>query len=460
MSKSGAEYPYGIETKAASQVQRSNLERRFYLSVRNKFIISTLVSILWFAVSLWLAQPWIHELSGVVGYFIAYPVVLLIALVPGFLNAHILTSVLLDSPRPLSSATMANSEAFPPISVLIAAYNEEDNLPETIMSIAEQDYPASVEIIVVDDGSTDETVSVLRALRMPNLTVIQANHAGKAGALTAGLRAVTRDITVCIDADTFLHRQALKRIITRMITDPDHTAAVAGCVLVRNSRSSLMTRLQEWDYFIGISSAKRQQALYQGTLVAQGAFSAFRTAALRRCQGWPSVIGEDIVLTWKLLSKGYRVGYEATALGFTKAPQGVVAFWRQRQRWARGMIEGLKRYGSLAWQGNLTGFFVGVDFVIPVIDLFYSIVFLPGIFLALTGRYYIVGPMTLLVIPLAFLIVLLMFQKQKRVFSELNLKVRQNSLGFIVFMLLYQPLMSPICLTGYLKELAGVRKRW
>jgi len=124
------------------------------------------------------------------------------------------------------------------------------------------------------------------------------------------------------------------------------------------------------------------------------------------------------------------------------------------------MIEGLKRYGSLVWKGNLTGFFVGVDFVIPLIDLFYSIVFLPGIVLALTGRYYIVGPITLLVIPLAFLIVVVMFHKQRQVFEELNLKVRRNSFGFLFFMLLYQPLMSPICLTGYLKELAGARKRW
>jgi poly-beta-1,6-N-acetyl-D-glucosamine synthase len=433
---------------------------RFYVTVRHKFVIATTFALGWFLVSLWLAQPWIQELSEVVGPLFAYPTVLLIALVPGFLNAHILMSVLLDNPPPLPKAIMDNPKAFPPISILIAAYNEEENLPETLISVANQDYPAPVEIIVADDGSTDETVSILKALRMPNLTVLQVEHGGKAVALTAGLRAVTHEITVCIDADTYLQPQALKRIVARLLTDPMHTAAVAGCVLVRNSRASVMTRLQEWDYFLGISSAKRQQALYQGTLVAQGAFSAFKTAALRQCDGWPTVIGEDIVLTWKLLSKGYRVGYEATALCFTNAPTGLRGFWRQRQRWARGMIEGLKRYGRLAWQGNLTGFFVGVDFVIPVIDLFYSVVFLPGIILALTGRYYIVGPMTLLVIPIAFLIVVLMMHKQKQVFQELNLKVRRNGFGFFFFMIFYQPLMSPVCLTGYLKEIAGARKRW
>ena len=273
---------------------------------------------------------------------------------------------------------MENPKSFPAVTVLIAAYNEQENLPETLTAIAKQQYPGAIEIVVVDDGSTDDTVSVLKALHIPNLAVVQVNHGGKAAALTAGLRAVNSDITVCIDADTLLHREALKRIVARMVTDPEQTAAVAGCVLVRNSRANLIARLQEWDYFIGISSAKRQQALYQGTLVAQGSFSAFRTSALRQCQGWPQVIGEDIVLTWKLLSKGYRVGYEATAVGFTKAPTTIKGFWRQRQRWARGMMEGLKRYGNLVCQGNLTAFFVGVDFVVPVLDFCYSLVFSRG----------------------------------------------------------------------------------
>jgi biofilm PGA synthesis N-glycosyltransferase PgaC len=450
MSKSGA--AYGLEKR--------QLESRFYLTVRQKFILSTSVAVLWLAISIWLAQPWIEELAAAAGYFVAYPIVFVIALIPGFLNAHILMSVLLDNPPALPRQMMENPKSFPPVTVLIAAYNEQENLPETLMAIAKQQYPSPIEIVVVDDGSTDDTVAVLKALHLPNLAVVQVNHGGKAAALTAGLRAVTSDITVCIDADTLLHREALKRIVARMVSDPEQTAAVAGCVLVRNSRANLIARLQEWDYFIGISSAKRQQALYQGTLVAQGSFSAFRTSALRQCQGWPQVIGEDIVLTWKLLSKGYRVGYEATAVGFTKAPSTMKSFWRQRQRWARGMVEGLKRYGNLVCQGNLTAFFVGVDFVVPVLDLFYSIVFLPGLILALTGRFYIVGPMTLLVIPITLFIVLVMFQKQRQVFDELNLKVRRNSFGFVVFMLFYQALTSPICVSGYLKELTGADKRW
>jgi biofilm PGA synthesis N-glycosyltransferase PgaC len=82
------------------------------------------------------------------------------------------------------------------------------------------------------------------------------------------------------------------------------------------------------------------------------------------------------------------------------------------------------------------------------------------VLLALFGHFYIVGPLTLLVLPLALLIVLIMYKKQKTVFSELGLTVRQNLVGFLVYMLVYQVLMSPICVIGYGQELIGMTKKW
>jgi biofilm PGA synthesis N-glycosyltransferase PgaC len=173
------------------------------------------------------------------------------------------------------------------------------------------------------------------------------------------------------------------------------------------------------------------------------------------------VIGEDIVLTWSLIKSGWRIGFEPTAIGFTSAPESLKGFYRQRKRWARGMVEGLKQHGQLVWRtSRLSSFFVGIDFIIPFIDLFYAFVFLPGVVLAFFGYFYIVGPLTLLVIPLALLIVLVMYKKQKAVFDELGLKVRQNFVGFLVYMLVYQVLMSPICVIGYGQEVLGMAKRW
>ncbi len=430
--------------------------RKLYLPVKGKFIISTSFACLWVAVSWFLAQHWLAELAQVTGKLPAAAIVFFIALLPGFLNAHILSSVILDRPPKLRFDLK-----FPKISLLIAAYNEESNIAETIRGIRNQDYPEKIEIIIVDDGSSDNTLSMLSSFNLPNLKIVRANHGGKARALNEGLKYVNQDIVVCIDADTFLHPQALRRIVARFLTDPADTAAIAGSVLVKNSRSTFMTRLQEWDYFTGIASAKRQQSLYQGTLVAQGAFSAFRTRVVKAHDGWPPVIGEDIVLTWSLINGGWRIGFEPTAIGFTSAPETVSGFYRQRKRWARGMIEGLKRYGHLVWKSSrLSAFFVGVDFIIPFIDLFYAFVFLPGLILALFGRYYVVGPSTLAVIPLAFLIVTVMYRKQKAVFTELGLRVRKNLAGFFVYMLVYQALMSPICVVGYAQEVLGMTKRW
>ena len=440
----------GVDGRTAAE------KRALYLPVKGKFILATTVSVLWILLSWRLAQPWLGDLASAVGYAPALAIIFFVALLPGFLNTHILLSIILDKPP-----TLNLRQKYPPVSLLIAAYNEADNIAETFRSIERQDYTGALEIIVVDDGSTDKTLDILRALQLSNLKIINANHGGKAKALNAGIQYVSNEIVVCIDADTFLHPQALSRIVARFLSDPADTAAIAGCVLVKNSRATFMTRLQEWDYFTGIASAKRQQSLYQGTLVAQGAFSAFRTRVVKAHQGWPSVIGEDIVLTWSLIKSGWRIGFEPTAVGFTSAPTTAVGFYRQRKRWARGMIEGLKQHGEMvAKTSRLSSFFVAIDFIIPFIDLFYTFVFLPGIVLALFGHFYIVGPMTLLVLPFAFLIVLVMYRKQKAVFNTLNLKVRQNIVGFLVYMLVYQAIMSPICVIGYSEEILGLTKRW
>jgi hypothetical protein len=100
--------------------------------------------------------------------------------------------------------------------------------------------------------------------------------------------------------------------------------------------------MQEWDHFLGIASVKRMQGLYQVMLVAQGAFSLYRTQALLQAGGWPDAIGEDIVLTRRLIRQGARVYYEPSAVAFTAAPARLIHLARQRARWARGMIEGIR----------------------------------------------------------------------------------------------------------------------
>lgn len=240
------------------------------MPVRYKFAISFLVAGIWFFLSAYIARPWIESLSGAIGFVPSIAIILFIALIPGFLNAMLLSSILLDSPPPLRLDV-----SYPPVSILIAAYNEEKSLPETFRGIAGQDYPNEIEVIVVDDGSEDNTVGVVKSLGYGNVKLVSNDHGGKASALNEGLELVSNDIVVTIDADTFLHPQALRRVVARLITDPPHTGAVAGCVLAKNSRSSFMARMQEWDYFAAITSVKRQQGLYPGNARGPGSFQRF-----------------------------------------------------------------------------------------------------------------------------------------------------------------------------------------
>jgi biofilm PGA synthesis N-glycosyltransferase PgaC len=254
---------------------------------------------------------------------------------------------------------------------------------------------------------------------------------------------------------------ALQRAIARMLTSPADTVAVAGSVLVRNSRAGALARVQEWDYFLAIASVKRQQALFQGTLVAQGAFSVYRTEAVRAVGGWPDKIGEDIVLTWSLIRRGGRTIFEPTAVAFTDAPTQFGHFVRQRRRWARGMIEGLREHGLFLLRGRrLHVHAVAANCLFPYLDSVYTVAVPIGIALALTGNFLIVGPMTAAVLPISLLIALTMYRRQRAVFRLLGLRIRRNILGFVLYVLAYQLVMSPISVSGYATELVRARRVW
>ena len=429
---------------------------RHYVSVRLKFGLTLTLAFAWALLSLVLAQRWIEELSQLVGVVLAYLVIVGVAILPGFMNAFLVAGLLLDRRPP--RATVAQ---LPGVTVLVAAYNEEDSILSTLASLDQQRYPAPLQVLVINDGSTDRTMERLHSVSYPWLQVIDlARNGGKANALNEGLKLARHALTVTLDGDSYLYRDALRHLVERYLGDPPNTAAVAGAVLLRNSRLNLVTKVQEWDYFHGIAAIKRLQSLFQGTLVAQGAFSLYRTDVLRAVDGWPECVGEDIVLTWAMLDRGYRVGYCEDAISFTNAPTTFMQFIRQRQRWSRGLIEAFKNYGSLLRRRRMSTVFIWWNLLFPYMDLVYTLAFIPGLVLALFGYYWLAGPMTLLVLPLAFVVNYLMFVIQSRMFVAQGLKVRRNPLGFVVYALFYGIVLQPGCVLGYLSELLNLRKHW
>ncbi len=133
--------------------------RRFYLPTRIKFFISLLVASIWAAFSVWMARFWANDLGSLVTRTVAWVIISFIAIIPGFLNINLVLSILLDWPP-----SLIFREKMPKVTVLIAAYNEEDSLSETIRGLRNQKYPGKFEVIIVDDGSTDRTVQKAREL--------------------------------------------------------------------------------------------------------------------------------------------------------------------------------------------------------------------------------------------------------------------------------------------------------
>jgi biofilm PGA synthesis N-glycosyltransferase PgaC len=353
--------------------------------------------------------------------------------------------------------------SYPPLTILVAAYNEAASIEDTLKSIDSQYYPGELQVIVINDGSTDDTPAIVRSYldRCSWLTLLDIKqNGGKANALNCALKIAKHDLVLTVDADSYLYRESLQNIVERYQEDPANTRAVAGTVLVRNSRQSWIAQAQEWDYFHGIAAIKRTQSLFQGTLVAQGSFSLYDRATLVALGGWPVCVGEDIVLTWAILKAGYRVGHCEDACVFTNAPATLKQFFRQRRRWARGMIEAFKHHPGVLFKLQLPTFFIYWNLLFPLLDLAFTVGFIPGLILAMFGHFWIVGPMTLALIPMGLTINIFMFWMEVKMFRHRELHVRNNPLGFMIYVFVYSLLLQPICLMGYLSEIFNFRKSW
>jgi biofilm PGA synthesis N-glycosyltransferase PgaC len=397
------------------------------LRLRGRFGFTVAFGVLWAALSVWVDRAWADDLGAVVGDLGSWAVIGGIAIVPGYLNAQLLASLLLDKPP-----TGRLPDAAPDLTVIIAAYDEEACIAETVSTVLAQEYPGGLSVIVVDDGSRDATAAIVERVELadPRARLIRAKHGGKARALNLGLASCGTELVCTVDADTHLSPQALVRIVARLLVSPPDTAAVAGSVQIRNRRACFLTRLQHFDYYLSIASIKRQQALLQGTLVAQGAFSLYRAEVIRDVGGWQDMLGEDIVLTWAMLRRRHRTVFEPTAVAYTEAPTGLRAYFRQRQRWSRGMIEGLRLHGgSLIAQHRLVSHSIANNFLMPYLDAAYSLAIPVGIVLAIRGDFLIIGPLTLAVMPVNLAVVTFMRRGQRRAYDRARIPHPRRTSG-------------------------------
>ena len=434
-----------------------------------RFTLAFGLTVAWVAFSVWVSQPWRHDLETALGPVAAWMIPIFLAYVPGLVIGFMIFTLLITRYHRLPLDPPAGEwplEEWPPVTVVIAAWNESDAIVRTLERIASLDYEGPLEVVVADNNSTDDTAELadLAGARLGlHYRRLFVEKQGKHHALNATLATVTTPLVVTVDADTHLHRESLTRLIVRLASTPQgqHVSACAGALVAENPRATFVTRMQQWDYRLGINGVKRMQAAYNTALVAQGAFSGYWTTDLRAVGGWPDAIGEDIVLTWAMLGSRGLVQYEPLAVAFTVVPETLDRLLSQRSRWARGMLEGLRTHPPRKQPRVLAKLVAGIDYLVPILDIGVVCFWVPGVILFLFGYPLIFGWWSMLLLPITLAVFGFLQRWQARhVFATLGIHPQSDKRGFVGYLFVYQPLTSAAALRGYGQHLAGSHRRW
>lgn len=265
----------------------------------------------------------------------------------------------------------------PPVSVVVPAYNEALNIAATVRSIAANNHLADVEVIVVDDGSTDGTADVAEELGLPGVTVIRQANQGKPAALNAGVREARHDLLVLVDGDTIFEPDTVGQLVQPFADDD--VGAVSGNAKVGN-RQGLLGRWQHLEYCAGSNLDRQILHALRCIPTVPGAVGAFRREALDDVGGVSDdTLAEDTDLTMAVTRAGWRVAYRPEAKAWTEAPVTVHGLFRQRYRWSYGTFQAMwKHRRALVEKGPmgrfgilyLLAFHLLLPLLAPVMDLF------------------------------------------------------------------------------------------
>ncbi|MER7457214.1 glycosyltransferase [Micromonospora sp. NPDC126480] len=341
-----------------------------------------------------------------------------------------------------------------PVSIVVPAYNEQAGIVATVRSLAGGDH-RGIEVIVVDDGSTDGTADLVEALNLPNVRVIRKPNGGKPSALNTGIAHARHEIVVMVDGDTVFERDAVRRLV-QPFADPS-VGAVAGNVKVAN-RTGLLGRWQHIEYVIGFNLDRRLYETLGCMPTVPGAISAFRRRVLLAVGGVSDdTLAEDTDLTMAVLRAGWRVVYEERARAWTEAPATLPQFWRQRYRWSYGTMQAMWKHRRAVFDHGASGRFG--RFGLPVLALFGVVLPLLGPVLDLMAVYGLVflGTTETAVAWLAMLAVqaltaLVAFRlDRERLAPLLTLPLQQFA---------YRQLMYLVLVRSTITALTGTRLRW
>ncbi|MDP2302644.1 MAG: glycosyltransferase [Ignavibacteria bacterium] len=241
---------------------------------------------------------------------------------------------------------------FPFVSIIVPVYNEEKVIKDSVKSLLNLDY-SNYEIIIVNDGSKDNTLEVAKTLvgLQPGrygdvkISLINKPNGGKAKALNAGIHFSKAEIVLCMDGDSQLSEDSI-RMAVRHFSDPE-IGAVAGNVKVMN-RKKLFTDLQALEYIEGLNMARAAQSYLKLVNIIPGPIGLFRKRAIEDAGYYSSdTFAEDADLTLKILAHNWKIYYEPRAISYTEAPEKLQQLLKQRYRWTRGILQAIRKHKKI-----------------------------------------------------------------------------------------------------------------
>ena len=278
-------------------------------------------------------------------------------------------------------STSVPADFGPAISVLIAAFDEEKVIAATLRAVLTNDHPGAIEVLVVDDGSCDQTAAEVEKIARDDARVrlVRQSNRGKAVALQRGLSLVRHEFVVFLDADTHVQSDTLRLLVGPM--SDERVVAVSGHAKVGNLRS-FIARCQALEYTCGFNLDRRAYDRWNCITVVPGAISALRHSAIARAGGLSlDTLAEDTELTLALHKGDNRIAYAPDAIAWTEAPETLRTLARQRFRWAYGTLQCLWkhrdkvfnwRYRALGWFSLPSVWFFQILLVAltPMVDFF------------------------------------------------------------------------------------------
>jgi len=269
------------------------------------------------------------------------------------------------------------------ISIVVPAWNEEKTIENTVKEILKSDYPGLKEVLVIDDGSTDNTLKIARELEKKYDKVkvyTKKNEGSKAGALNFGLKKVKSDIFGVVDADSYPFKDAISKMMG--FFDESNVGAVT-CVFVPRNRKKFLERLQATEYNV-IAFTRKLLDYVDAIYVTPGPLALYRKSALDEIGGFDTKnMTEDIEATWHLASKGYQRRMCFATKTTTTVPNKIKAWYRQRRRWNIGGLQCISKYKKCFLKKGMLGFFILPFFIL---QLFLGLVGLSIFFYLTTTR--------------------------------------------------------------------------